>query len=214
MTKIFLIRHGETGSNSQKRYMGWIDEGLNSNGLNQAYAVAKRLENIKIAAIYSSPLKRAIETITPLANKLGLKVTPVDGLGEMRMGPWEGLNEEQIKTQYPEEWMIWRASPHKLLIQGREDLNSMQVRVVRATQKICEIHRNDEIVFATHDAVIRVLIAYVIGSDTSIYRRIGVSNGSISIIRMRSDWAEIELLNDICHLDGTCHSGSILGIKN
>ncbi len=200
-SRIILIRHGQTDSNVEKRYMGWLgEEGLNEIGIQQTHCLAERLRDINISAIYSSPLPRALETAKPLAQFQNLEVIPNEGIGEMRMGPWKGLSAEEIEMKYPQEWKLWRTDPVKVNLPNRETLNDLQNRVVQEIDNLVKKHPNQSVLLVTHDGVIRVFIAHVVGSDASIYRRIAVKNASISIVNIMPLWKELELLNDTYHL--------------
>lgn len=201
MNQLILVRHAQTASNALMSYMGWIDEGLNTKGKEQAKTIAIRLGNQQITALYSSPLCRAIETARPLAEKLGLPIIPCEDLGELRMGEWEGLAKEEIKRNYPHEWELWRNSPLEVVIPGMDNLNFLQAKVVKVTKQIIAAHPDGTLVFVTHDAVIRVLLAYIVGSDASIYRCIRIDNASISKVQVNPTRMEITLVNDTCHLD-------------
>lgn len=87
--RIILVRHGETDWN-KKRYLGWGDVPLNGIGLAQAQAVADRLADRRVDAIYCSPLVRAVETIRPFLERRGLEMTLSEDLKELHYGEWQG----------------------------------------------------------------------------------------------------------------------------
>ena len=93
ITTILLVRHAQTPSNTVGRYMGWIDEDLSEEGIWQAEQLAHRLKNRSIDFAYSSPLSRAYRTAEIVATPHSIPVSPIDGLGEIRIGDWESESE-------------------------------------------------------------------------------------------------------------------------
>ena len=102
------MRHGRTAWNTQKRVMGWLDESIEPTSLGDAKAVARALAGEDVGSIVSSPLRRALATAAPLAALVGLEPRIDERFGEMHVGPWEGLSEEEVATQWPTEWQRWR----------------------------------------------------------------------------------------------------------
>ncbi|MFQ5925719.1 MAG: histidine phosphatase family protein, partial [Dehalococcoidia bacterium] len=102
MTRIILIRHGQTEWNRGERFRGRVDIGLDETGMRQAEAAAERIARWGVAAIYSSPLKRATVTAQIIASRLHLPVEPVDGINDMDFGIWQGLSIGEARSRYPE----------------------------------------------------------------------------------------------------------------
>ena len=102
MTEIILVRHGETEWNVAEIFRGRIDVELNETGIKQAELLAEYLSNVKIDAIYSSPLKRALKTAEIVAgsHKLDINITP--GLTDFNYGKWQGLSHQEVKDKYKE----------------------------------------------------------------------------------------------------------------
>src|SRR3990170_593139 len=122
MQVVHLVRHGRTAWNVQRRVMGWLDEGVEPVARRDAEAVADALAGEAVAAIVSSPLRRALQTAGPLANRVGIEPRLDDRVGELRVGPWEGLTEDEIGERWPEEWRRWRNEPHTLALEGLDEL--------------------------------------------------------------------------------------------
>ena len=115
-TKIILVRHGECQGNIENRFRGRKDYPLNERGRKQALELAKELKGACPQVIYSSPLKRALETAQPLAELLSIKVTPDEGFNNISLGKWEGRLKSEISVEYPEEWKTWLNNPEKLMV--------------------------------------------------------------------------------------------------
>ncbi|MGB2852959.1 MAG: histidine phosphatase family protein, partial [Dehalococcoidia bacterium] len=129
MTRFVLIRHGQTGWNKEARFRGRIDIDLDETGMRQAQAVGERFAQSELAAIYSSPLKRAMATAEPIGQRLSLQVVPLEGINDMNFGSWEGRSIDEVKEQDKELFDLWRYSPEKLSIPGGETLDDVRQRV-------------------------------------------------------------------------------------
>ena len=91
MTTIYLIRHGENEFVKQNKLAGWLPGvHLNETGLAQAQGLAQRMEHVQLDAVYASPLERTMQTAEPLAKTQGLPIQVREGLGEVRIGNWQG----------------------------------------------------------------------------------------------------------------------------
>src|SRR5215213_9259319 len=104
MTHVHLVRHGRTASNGERRTMGWLDEGIEPGWVRAATAVADVLGRERVDRVVSSPLVRAVETAAPLAAHLGCVPILDDRFGELRVGLWEGVVEDEIAERWPEQW--------------------------------------------------------------------------------------------------------------
>jgi len=198
-TRIFLIRHGQTNANADGVYMGWSNENLNELGYAQAQRLVLKLANMSIASIYTSPLQRAITTATILAESHDLKLKVIDDLTEIRLGDWQGLHSDEIKKNWPELWQQSRIDPSEVILPGGESYKNVTNRAVRAFQTIVSTNQGKQVAIITHEAIIKVLIAHILGVPNSIYRKIEVDNGSLSIIQAGENLKLIRL-NDISHL--------------
>ena len=101
MTKLIIVRHGQTLWNLERKYQGHSDIALTDTGLKQAQAVAERLAEEAVAAVYASDLSRAYKTAGYIAAKHNLTVHTVPELREIKFGDWEGLTYEEISVRWP-----------------------------------------------------------------------------------------------------------------
>jgi alpha-ribazole phosphatase/probable phosphoglycerate mutase len=181
---LFLVRHGETLSNIKKIYAGKGSESLTIRGTFQAKYVAERLKKHKIEALYSSPVKRAVQTSEIIGHEVSLDVIIEDSFREMELGPWEGLSEDDINLNYPVEWQIWQTKPAELKLPGRETLDELLKRVVSCVYKITQGGNYQKIVVLTHVAIIRVLVLWQAKKSLNLYRTIHVPNAGITNIKI------------------------------
>lgn len=199
-TTLLLVRHAQTMSNTNGRYMGWIDEDLSEEGVRQAERLSKRLSNRPVAAVFSSPLKRAFRTAEMIAVPHGLPVETLEELGEIRMGDWEGRFAQEIAAEFPGLWRTWRADPSTIQMPGGESLAQVQQRAIQAFDRILLHNQGRQVVAVTHDVIARILVAHCLNVSISIYRRLEVANASLTLIESINDTYRLRSLNDTAHL--------------
>lgn len=202
-TTILLVRHGQTKSNITGYYMGWSQEDLNETGYAQAHRLAARLASLPIAAVYTSPLRRTRSTADILARSHALEPVVSDDFIEIKLGGWQGLHADEIKLKFPEVWQQSRNDPSEVTLPGGESFRQVTERAIRGFYTVVEANRGAQAVIVTHDIIIRVLVAHVLGVTNSIYRRLEIGNGSLNIIRVDTAMSRLVTLNDTSHLDHT-----------
>ena len=199
-TTVLLVRHGQTSSNVTGFYMGWSDEDLNEVGYTQARSLSSRLASLPIASVYTSPLRRAYTTAAILAEPHKLELKFSDDLTEIRLGDWQGLHMDEIKRRWPELWQQSRIDPSELTMPNGESFGQVTERAVRAFEMIVEANQGKLVAIVTHDVIIRVLAAYILGVSNSIYRRFEINNTSLSVIGVANNNSRLITLNDTSHL--------------
>jgi len=199
-TTILLVRHGQTDSNVTGFYMGWSDEDLNEVGYTQARRLSSRLASLQIASVYTSPLRRAYTTAAILAESHMLEPRALDDLIEIRLGDWQELHMDEIKLRWPELWQQWRIDPSRVTLPNGESLSEVTERAIQALRRIAGANRDKQTVIVTHEVIVKVLVAHVLGASNSIYRRFEISNASLSLIRVIDSSSQLVTLNDTAHL--------------
>ena len=179
-----MIRHGEIPSNVNKVYAGRSSERLTEKGVKQAEEVSEKLKGLKIDALYSSPIQRALQTAWIVSEAIGIDPQVNDTFRELEMGPWEGMSEADIANEYPEEWSIWNSDPAKLRIEGRETLDVLQERVLSGVRNIYKEHSGGDVVIVTHVAIIRVMLLWHAKKSLNLYKTIHVPNAEIFELRI------------------------------
>jgi broad specificity phosphatase PhoE len=177
VTTILLARHGETDWNRQGRFQGHADPPLNETGRAQAAELAAELEGVGLAAVYSSPLGRALETAQLVAAEHGLEPVAVDALREVDVGSWEGLTRAEVEARFPEQLARWLDYD-----QGWEDGESyeeMGRRVVAALLELAAAHEGERILAVTHGGPIRAAFAFAGGTSHADARQLGPTIGNV-----------------------------------
>lgn len=199
--RVYLVRHGETVWNAEMRFQGHSDISLTDQGKLQASALGKRLQREQFSSFYASDLGRAFETASIIASHHKLEVHQEPAFREINFGNWEGLTFEQIKEQYAEAAAKWWKEPFTNQVPGGESLEEVVERSMMALQKICQRHKGQNILIATHGGVIRSIICQVLGIDLNEYWRLRQDNMALNIIYFPSwDKGILELFNDCSHL--------------
>jgi len=164
--EIILVRHGETEWNVGEVFRGRVDIELNETGIKQAKLLAEYLSQVKIDAIYSSPLKRALRTAESVASHHNLDVVITHGLIDLDFGKWQGLTLQEVKDKYRELYSQWAESPHLLKIPGGESLDDVSKRATRVVEEVVTRYKNT-VVLVSHRVVNKVLICTMLGLDNS-----------------------------------------------
>lgn len=201
VTRVHLVRHGQTESNTKNYYMGWSEEDLNNVGYKQAQSLSVRLSCLPIKAVYSSPLRRAFNTAEIIARPHKVRVVTDDQLKEINLGEWQGLYADEIMKRWPDLWKQSRTDPSDLTLPDGESYARVTDRAINAFEKIIIDNLGENIVLVTHDVIIRVLAAYTLGVSNNIYRRMTIGNASITTVSIVDGKRYLILLNDTAHLD-------------
>ena len=203
-TRVFLVRHGATALSTEDRFAGAIEVPLSEIGREQGRRLAERLANNSFAAIYASPLGRAMETARILAEPHGLPVSPLAALGEIAHGRWEGMTRAEVKTMYTDEFGRWEEDPYTFAPQGGETGLAVTARALPALLDIVKRHPDADAVVVSHKATLRLLVSALLGFDPRRYRdRLEQSLAALSIVEFRdAAHASLVLFNDTSHYEG------------
>jgi broad specificity phosphatase PhoE len=183
---LYFARHGETDANRGLRYSGWSDDPLNAVGRAQCIRLADEIESLGVDHIFTSPVRRAVETAQIVATRLGADVRTVHDLHEIELGPWKGLTEGEVASAFPDAYLAWKQSPHTMVLEGRETLDAVQERALRAADQIGHAQLSAgaaPAVVVTHLAVLRVLWLHASGRSLSGYHAISGPNCRVFALR-------------------------------
>ena len=181
-TKIILVRHGECQGNIEHRFRGRKDYPLNARGRRQALELAEELKTTFPDAIYSSPLKRAIETAQPIADFFSKKIITDDGLNNISFGKWEGRLKSEISEEYPNEWKTWLTSPEKLDMEGVEPMSSIRERALASLLRIGARHSGKTVIVVSHRTTLKPLLAAILTIPEPYFWKIHVDTASYTTL--------------------------------
>ena len=203
-TRICFVRHGESAWNRSHRYTGQEDVPLSELGYEQAARVAIRLRDEPLAAIYSSPLARTMETARPTAERHGLRLQEESAFAEIHHGQWQGLTTSEVAEQFSNQLQMWRDEPHLVVMPGGESLEDVRRRAIPAFREIVASHADETIALFSHDAVQRVVLLDSLGIPFDRFWEWRIENASVTVLEYDGTSFELALLNDTAHLAGVC----------
>lgn len=199
MTKLIIVRHGQTLWNLERKYQGHSDIALTDTGLKQAQAVAERLAEEAIAAVYASDLSRAYETAGYIAAKHNLTVNTVPELREIKFGDWEGLTYEAISERWPGMLGKLWTTPDELQIPGGETFHQLKARAYTAIEKIVADHPDQTVAVVAHGGTIGTILCAVLDIHLNHVWSIRQDNTAVNIIEYYDGRPTITLLNCVRH---------------
>lgn len=202
--KVFLIRHGLTQWNIDKKWQGNVDIELSEIGLIQAENLAKRFKNEKYAKVYSSKLKRAYQTALPIAQNINSKPIIIEGLEEANVPLWNGYNINDVKTKFQNEFQLWSSDPWAY-VDGVESLGEVQKRGIYALKSILNNNENNindnNVVIVSHGLLIRTIVCWILNLPLNQHRNFMLDNGSVTTFEYENGKKRLLNLNETWHLD-------------
>jgi phosphoserine phosphatase len=200
--RILLIRHGETEFNKIHRFQGRVNVPLNQEGIDQARALGRALKNERLAAIYSSPLTRAVETARLV--KCFHPSTPFfeePGLIEMDLGEFDGMEGQRWAECYPDFRSRWLEAPATLRMPGGESLQDVLNRVVETLDRITlNYSPKSTLLISSHNFVNRVILCHALGKSLDRFRELRQGNATLNVLYKAGRKFWVEVINEQSHL--------------
>jgi probable phosphoglycerate mutase len=187
LEKLYFIRHGETDLNLQHRCQGRQDISLNATGREQMKRTAEKMAGVRLDAIYSSPLKRAVESAEIVAKPRGMKTAAQDWLNEIDHGALEGLNREEADAAHPGLMRVWLEKPDEAVFPGGETLSDVERRALEGLRGLLRTAEGS-VALVTHQVISGVARCAFLGLPLSATWEDKLVNG---------DWFEFALDTEI-----------------
>ncbi|HEX6650838.1 MAG TPA: histidine phosphatase family protein [Pyrinomonadaceae bacterium] len=197
MTTFFLIRHASCSGLGQMLWGRTPGVYLSETGKLQAQRLADRFRGIKLQAIHSSPLERAVETAESLARSMNLEVHRNPAFDEINYGEWSGKSFQSLSSD--ECWRRFNSHRSATQIPGGESFLEVQSRIVKELNALSSQAANVAIV--SHADVIKAAIGYVADTPIDLLHRLEISPCSVSVIAMNDDSSRLLTINNTCELD-------------
>lgn len=204
ITRVFLIRHGATEANERRPFVLQgceIDGPLTESGRRQAGALTRFLSGIPFAAIYSSPMRRALETVSAIAAHRSLDITTIPELRECHVGRWAGLSWEKIRNRDQDECDRFLKDPANERHPGGESYLDLQCRALPAINALLKAHPGQNVLVLAHNMVNRVVLSSYLGLDLKHARKIRQANCCINLLQHCEGSTEVVTMNSLWHLD-------------
>ncbi len=200
MTKLILVRHGQTDWNKEGRFQGQSDVALSEEGIRQAEDLAAHFPVDSVDAVYSSDLIRARRTAEIIANRFGLRVEAKQSLREINFGDWEGLTYDEIILNWPEALSNFLQHPDILEVPNGETFPQVRKRAMDAIGDILEEQDGKSVVLTAHGGILRSILTAVLHMPLQYLWSIRQFNTAVSIVRYDEGNWTIELMNSTAHL--------------
>jgi broad specificity phosphatase PhoE len=202
MTRIVLVRHGQTVWNREQRFRGRADVELDELGLKQAQATGRYLAaRWPVVAVYASPMHRAMQTAEAIARAQALTVHPLGGLMDIDFGEWQGCLADEVAQRSPDLFRTWQEAPHVMRFPGGEGLDDVRSRIVSALDGVIARHAGQAVALVSHTVASRVLLCAVLGLGNDHFWRLRQDTCAVNVFEAEEDGTfTVVLLNDTCHL--------------
>lgn len=202
-TTLYLIRHGQSLGNVQRRFLGHTDWDLTELGYRQAARTAVLFQEMPVDVVVSSDLVRAMHTVLPIAESHRLPLLLDPGFREIFAGDWEGRTFEEIEALYPDAYAVWKENIGRAATPGGETVEALYRRVFAALRRTAEAHAGKTVVIGTHATPIRVLMTGISGLPIEEASRIPwVSNASVTRLTREKGRFTIDGSDQHEHLGG------------
>ncbi len=199
MSRLLLVRHGDTELNSAERYWGNTDVKLSDAGFRQAETLRDRLATERIDVIYSSNLRRASATAEIIASSHRLDIITCAELREIDFGELEGLTFNEISHLYPQVTELWLQRSPRLKYPGGEGVDEFNSRVSQFVGRLDEHTPQETILIVAHSGSLRSLMCHLLSIDPERWWQFHISLASLSILETYPVGAILNLLNDVSH---------------
>ena len=193
MTTFLLIRHADNDW-AGHRLASWLpDVHLNQKGRDEVVRLTAKLKNVRIDAIYSSPLERARETAEPVAAQAGVPIRMCEAVGEVRFGDWTGRTLEDLAGD--PLWQRFVAHRSTVRIPGGEHMLDLQIRMIEALEEMRCNHPGATVAVFSHGDPIRVVLMHLLGMPLDLIDRIEIGTASISVVTLDGESPHVVSIN-------------------
>lgn len=200
MTKVYVVRHGQTAWNLEEVFRGRADIPLDETGKTEVHLAGQALQNETIHAIYSSPLSRSMETAENVAKFHKIPVSPLEAIVDISYGDWEGVRLKEVAEKYPDLYSLWLKEPHSIRFPNGESLEEVRMRTMGAVEKLLLNHPNETIVLVAHRVPNKVICCTLLGLDNSHFWRIQQDTASTNLFIHKDDQWIVSFINDTSYL--------------
>lgn len=199
-TRFIVVRHGETAWNAQGRIQGHLDSPLNEEGLAQAILVGERLARESIDTILCSDLGRVLQTVQPLADRVGIEPVRHAQLRERCLGIFQGLTSAECQARHPGDYARFHGRDVDHVVPGSESIRQVYARVSTFFDAKAREHAGSTVVVVTHGGIIDALYRHVTGTPLEKLRDFPIYNASLNWMCWEADRWQLERWGDISHL--------------
>jgi alpha-ribazole phosphatase len=201
-TSIWLVRHGQTQLNKERRYQGAVESPLTLYGRLQTEALARRLRRTPFTVAIASPSERARLTAEAIVAGRGVPLLSDARWAETRHGRWEGLTYAQARERFPEEVSRRFADPLSGRAQGGESLAEVQDRVLDAWAELLRERPGGRILVVTHATPIQLVLCAISQLPAGQHWRWRVDLAGVTAIDVYGGEPIVRMVNEVPRLPG------------
>ncbi len=200
--RLIVIRHGETEWNVKGIWQGQLNSPLTAQGEQQAVAVAERLKDFSLSAVYTSDLGRCIQSATPTAGAFGMELRKDVRLRERGFGVLEGLSKEESQKAYPGVWEGLSQKDVDFAPEGGESLRQKQARFDEVYLEIAKTNAGKTVAVFTHGGGVDAILRTSLGIGLTAERPYTLWNCALNILQFDGSHWVLDTLGDVAHLKG------------
>lgn len=194
-TRLFLLRHGEVEARYQRVFGGRIDMDLSPQGHVQAGSLAKYLRGTRFDAIYSSPMKRAQQTLAPLLANYKITPTTLPNLCEVHFGDWTGLSWQEVHDRYQVSAFQWLEMLEQAGVPNGECSQTFRARIEPCLKEILENQSSKSVAIVCHGGVIRMILSILLELPLPKLAHFEIDYASLTQVHLLPHKTEVQLLN-------------------
>lgn len=198
---LLLVRHGQTDLNRDQRVQGRSDHSLDETGRGQAALLARRLSRAPVRAVFSSPLRRAMETAQAIAGRHGLEVRCEAGLTEMDVGELDGITYRELRDRFGDFVRDWERDPGSVRMPGGETAQEVLARAWPVLQHAAGAAQEGAVVVVSHSFTLQALVCQAMDIPLAHLERVRHDVAAVTTLAVRDGDFVLRCLNDRCHLD-------------
>ena len=207
MTNLYIVRHCQAKANVDKMFQGRFDGDVTDLGKRQLELLSERFKNIKLDAVYTSPLKRATLTAKAVAKYNNAPIKTDDDLIEINVGDMEKMYIDDIKKQYPEQSDNWYNNPKDFVSPNGESMSDVYKRAKKAVLNIINNNKDKTVAITSHGCLIRNMLCFLHKLELKDINNVGFSdNTAVSKIQINGSEYNIIYESDLSHFDDDMNS--------
>jgi broad specificity phosphatase PhoE len=195
---IYVVRHGETLWNKEEVFRGRKDVPLNDAGELQAQKVGRYFADVRVNALVSSPLQRAVQTVQPISATTGIPFDVVEAFTDIDFGIWEGMPLLEVQRRYPVDFDTWKTSPQKFRVENGEDLRTVRRRVSAGLARL--FGDGGTVVIVTHRVICKIIVLSCLAISNEHFWDMKYDPASVTLLQGEPEKLVLTFSNDTCHL--------------
>lgn len=195
MLEVLLVRHGQTDWNRDRRIMGRRPIPLNATGRQESRAFSQSLAEIPLNAVYTSPVRRALETARWIARTRRVKIVPAPEMAEIDYGRWVGKTFTEVSRD--RNYLIYHGNPEKAQAPEGEKMTDVHLRAIGFIESLRKKHKSGRVIVVSHADVIKAVLVHYLGLGLNGILKIRIDNCSLSLLSFNGIHERVMAINSL-----------------